>query len=56
MRITEHEKNVIAEAVKNINSDTKIWLFGFKTNDKADYRRQQKRAALHICMKAVRYA
>jgi predicted nucleotidyltransferase len=33
MRITEHEKNVIVEAVKNIDPDAKIWLFGSRTDD-----------------------
>jgi len=33
MRITEHEKNTIVEAVKNIDTDAKIWLFGSRTDD-----------------------
>jgi predicted nucleotidyltransferase len=33
MRITEHEKNVIIDAVKNIDSNAKIWLFGSRTDD-----------------------
>jgi predicted nucleotidyltransferase len=33
MRITEHEKNVIVEAVKNIDPDAKVWLFGSRTDD-----------------------
>jgi len=33
MRITEYEKNSIVEAVKDIDSDAKIWLFGSRTDD-----------------------
>jgi predicted nucleotidyltransferase len=33
MRITEHEKNSIVEAVKNIDPDAKVWLFGSRAND-----------------------
>jgi len=33
MRITEHEKDTIIEAVKNIDPDAKIWLFGSRTDD-----------------------
>jgi predicted nucleotidyltransferase len=33
MRITEHEKDVIIEAVKNVDSDAKLWLFGSRTDD-----------------------
>jgi len=28
MRITEHEKNAIIKAVKAIDPDAKVWLFG----------------------------
>ena len=34
MRITEHEKNVIIEAVKNTDTDAKVWLFGSRVDDK----------------------
>ena len=33
MRITEHEKNTIVEAVKNVDPDAKVWLFGSRTDD-----------------------
>jgi predicted nucleotidyltransferase len=33
MRITEHQKNVIVEAVINIDPNAKIWLFGSRTDD-----------------------
>ena len=33
MRITEHEKNVIIDAVKNTDPDAKVWLFGSRTDD-----------------------
>jgi len=33
LRITEHEKNVIIEAVKTVDPDAKVWLFGSRTND-----------------------
>jgi predicted nucleotidyltransferase len=33
MRITEHEKNVIIAAVKSVDSDAKIWLFGSRADD-----------------------
>jgi len=33
MRITEHEKDTIVEAVKNIDPDAKVWLFGSRTDD-----------------------
>jgi predicted nucleotidyltransferase len=33
MRITEREKNVIIDAVVNVDPDAKIWLFGFRTDD-----------------------
>jgi predicted nucleotidyltransferase len=33
MRISEHEKNVIIDAVKSVDSDAKIWLFGSRTDD-----------------------
>jgi predicted nucleotidyltransferase len=33
MRITESEKNVIVEAVKNTDPDARVWLFGSRTDD-----------------------
>ena len=33
MRITEHEKYAIIDAVKNIDSDAQIWLFGSRADD-----------------------
>jgi len=33
MRITEHEKNVIVDAVKNADPDARVWLFGSRTDD-----------------------
>jgi len=33
MRISEHEKNVIIEAVKDADPDARIWLFGSRTDD-----------------------
>ena len=33
MRITEHEKNVIIEAVQNIDPVAQLWLFGSRTDD-----------------------
>ena len=33
MRITEHEKIAIIEAVKTIDGDAKIWLFGSRADD-----------------------
>jgi predicted nucleotidyltransferase len=33
MRITEHEKNTIVEAVKNADPDARVWLFGSRTDD-----------------------
>jgi predicted nucleotidyltransferase len=33
MRITEHEKNTIIEAVKNVDPNAKAWLFGSRTDD-----------------------
>ena len=33
MRITEHEKKVIVEAVKNTDPDAKVWLFGSRVDD-----------------------
>jgi predicted nucleotidyltransferase len=33
MRITEHEKNVIIEAVKNADPDARVWLFGSRADD-----------------------
>jgi predicted nucleotidyltransferase len=33
MRITEHEKETIVEAVKNADSGATVWLFGSRTDD-----------------------
>ena len=33
MRITEYEKNVIVEAVNNIDPDARVWLFGSRADD-----------------------
>jgi len=33
MRITDDEKNVIVDAVKNTDPDAKVWLFGSRAND-----------------------
>ena len=33
MRITEREKTVIINAVKNADPDAKVWLFGSRTDD-----------------------
>jgi len=33
MRITEHEKNAIIDAVVNIDPNAKIWLFGSRADD-----------------------
>jgi len=33
MRITEHEKKVIIDAVKNSDPNAKVWLFGSRTDD-----------------------
>jgi predicted nucleotidyltransferase len=33
MRITENEKNIIIDAVKNIDPDAHLWLFGSRTDD-----------------------
>ena len=33
MRITENEKNVIIDAVKNIDPEARLWLFGSRTDD-----------------------
>jgi predicted nucleotidyltransferase len=33
MRITEHEKNVIIDAVKNIDPTAHVWLFGSRVDD-----------------------
>jgi len=33
MRITENEKNVIIEAVKNVDPAAQVWLFGSRTDD-----------------------
>ena len=33
MRITEREKNVIIESVKNVDPDARVWLFGSRTDD-----------------------
>jgi predicted nucleotidyltransferase len=33
MRITEHEKNVIIDAVVNVDPNAKVWLFGSRVDD-----------------------
>ena len=33
MRITEHEKNIIIEAVKTVDPDAQVWLFGSRVDD-----------------------
>jgi predicted nucleotidyltransferase len=33
MRITEHEKNAIIDAVKNADPDAQVWLFGSRADD-----------------------
>ena len=33
MRITEHEKNAIVDAVKSADPDARVWLFGSRTDD-----------------------
>jgi hypothetical protein len=33
MRITEHEKNVIIDAVVSVDPNAKIWLFGSRVDD-----------------------
>jgi predicted nucleotidyltransferase len=33
MRITEHEKNVIVDAVKSADPNAKVWLFGSRVDD-----------------------
>ena len=33
MRITDHEKSVIVEAVKSVDPDARVWLFGSRTDD-----------------------
>jgi predicted nucleotidyltransferase len=33
MRITEHEKNVIVEAVINVDPNAHVWLFGSRADD-----------------------
>jgi uncharacterized protein len=33
MRITEHEKNTITDAVNSVDSNAKVWLFGSRTDD-----------------------
>jgi hypothetical protein len=33
MRITEDEKSVIIDAVKNVDPDARLWLFGSRTDD-----------------------
>jgi uncharacterized protein len=33
MRITDHEKNVIINAVKSIDPEAEVWLFGSRADD-----------------------
>ncbi|MDR3108479.1 MAG: nucleotidyltransferase domain-containing protein [Planctomycetaceae bacterium] len=33
MRITETEKQVMIEAVKNVDTDAELWLFGSRVDD-----------------------
>jgi len=33
MRITENEKNVIIDAVKSVDPDARLWLFGSRADD-----------------------
>jgi predicted nucleotidyltransferase len=33
MRITEKEKNVIIDAVKSVDPDARLWLFGSRADD-----------------------
>ena len=33
MRIKEYEKDVIVEAVKTMDKDARVWLFGSRVND-----------------------
>jgi len=33
MRIKEHEKNAIVEAVKNTDTNARVWLFGSRADD-----------------------
>jgi len=33
MRITEHEKNVIIDAVQSTDPNAKVWLFGSRVDD-----------------------
>jgi predicted nucleotidyltransferase len=33
MRITEHEKKVIIDAVQSTDPNAKVWLFGSRTDD-----------------------
>jgi len=33
MRITEHEKNAIIDAVANVDPNAQVWLFGSRTDD-----------------------
>ena len=33
MRITEHEKKAIIDAVKNIDPEARLWLFGSRADD-----------------------
>jgi len=33
MRITVNEKHVIIDAVKNIDPDARLWLFGSRADD-----------------------
>ena len=33
MRITEYQKNAIIDAVKTVDPDAQVWLFGSRTDD-----------------------
>jgi len=33
LRITEHEKNAIVEAVRAVDPDAQVWLFGSRVDD-----------------------
>jgi uncharacterized protein len=33
MRITDHEKNAIIDAVKNVDPNAEVWLFGSRADD-----------------------